>query len=197
MSHFIDARFVNIVNLFIQNKNNYLYGREISRKLEIPQKTNQNILNKLYQENILEKKSSGKNFLFKLNLKYISIDEILCLTEIVKLIQLKENFEISQIINDLKNKFKGPILIFGSFAKGYQNEESDLDILVISKDEKDLNKIQSKYLIKINTIYLSKENFEKNLDKNEEFSLEVLRNHIVVNDFEYFVDLWKEKYGEN
>lgn len=187
--------FFEIVNLFIQNRNNFLYGREIAKKLKKPQKTIQNLLNELENENILIKKVSGRNLNFILNLNSIDLKETLLLTEVLKVKKLKKNFEIAQIINEIENYFNCPVLIFGSYAKNYYNEESDLDILILGKENKNFKKIQSKYIIKINPIYLLKKEFEKGLNKDNDFEKEVLRNHILVKKQEYFIKLWRKYYG--
>lgn len=186
-----------IIVLFISNKNQYLHGREISKILNKPQKTIHNNLNLLVNENVLEKSIAGKNINYKLNLLAPNLDEILLSVEIFKLNKLKEDFEISQILNDLKNLIDVPILLFGSYSKGYQNKDSDLDILILSDKKRDIRKIQSKYIIKINPIYISMEEFENSLTNKNEFSREVLKNHILIKDFEYFIKLWRMYYGTN
>lgn len=197
MSKLKEQNINEIIYLFIKNKNKYLYGREIAKKINKPQKTIQNLLNELFLENILEKIQSGKNFNFKLNLSFISIREILLISEIYKVKKIKKNFEISQIINYFIENLDVPILIFGSYAKNYSNEESDLDILILNNKKINIKKIQSKVTIKINIIYLSIEEFEKNLKEENDFVKEVLRNHIIINNFEYFIKNWRKINEKN
>ena len=88
-----------------------------------------------------------------------------------------------------------PFLIFGSFAKGYATKESDLDILVIGKIQKEkIRKLQEKYSRKIHVMVLSEEGFLGGLKNKEKFILEVIESHIICQGFEEFI-IWRYKHG--
>jgi predicted nucleotidyltransferase len=56
-----------------------------------------------------------------------------------KLENLKQIYE-SSLINELSNKCLGStIILFGSFSRGEDTEESDIDIAIIESDKKTIN----------------------------------------------------------
>src|SRR3989344_2075042 len=130
----------DICNYFIKTGNNFVHGREIARKLNANQKTVQNYMGLLEESKILTKTISGKNFLYKITKNPIALS-FLEMTESYKAAILLEDFEIRQIMADILNQTRKPILVFGSYAKGYHINESDIDIVLFEK----INDIQHKY----------------------------------------------------
>lgn len=187
-----------IIHLFISNKNEFAHGRDISRILKTNQKTTQDTLNLLEKDKILIKKQSGKNYNFKLNLLNSNTHNLILMSEIFKTSKLiSKSFEIKSIIDDLKLITNNPIIIFGSYAKGYESKESDLDVLILSEKKVNISKISAKYNLKIHLIVQSRINFEENLFKENNFQLDIIQNHIICSEYEYLLDLWTKKYGKN
>lgn len=82
------------------------------------------------------------------------------------------------------------VVLFGSYAKGKQTEDSDIDILVINKDGKksiSFSKYEILYKRKINPIFVTKKEFKNMLkDKEENVGKQALKSHIIINNPEEF-----------
>ena len=94
---------------------------------------------------------------------------------------------IKEIVEKLDDILKSTAILFGSYAKGIQKEDSDLDIFIVGKhDEDEIKEIGHKYGVEINIKSYPKELFEKEI--NEDILLkEVAESHIIIKDTEEFV----------
>lgn len=82
------------------------------------------------------------------------------------------------------------VVLFGSYAKGKQTQQSDIDLLIINKDgEKShfFSKYELLYKKRINPIFITKNEFKKMLkDKEENVGKQALKDHIILNNPEEF-----------
>jgi len=90
----------------------------------------------------------------------------------------------------------GTIILFGSYTKKTYNDESDIDIAYIGKIiEKELSKIKQigeLYGKKINVKKVSLKNFEKALKEKDPLVIEIIKNHILLQNPEQFINsLWR------
>lgn len=187
---------MEIIGLFTKDTNALYYGRDLARKLKSNQRTVQLTLNALEQEKILQSKTKGKLKEFSLNKANMLTKSILIAAEIYKFNKLtSSSFEVYQIVTDIMKMTDAPLLIFGSFAKGYATKESDLDILIIGKVPKRKTlELQEKYSREIHIMELSEMQFLKGLKNKERFILEIIENHIICQGFEEITN-WRHKYG--
>ena len=114
----------------------------------------------------------------------------------------KKNKEILLIQEKLKEVGNFVSLVFGSHAKNKNKENSDIDLLIIIPDEKDLeitrknikNKL-SLYNIDLNIIS-EKSLFQMWENKNElNVGNEILKDHYVLTGFEAHINYLRKKYG--
>jgi predicted nucleotidyltransferase len=95
---------------------------------------------------------------------------------------------IKKIYSELDNKHI--IVLFGSYAKGTHTASSDIDLMIINKDGKrDINfsKYELLFKIKINPVFITKEEFNRMLRENEEnVGKQALKTHIILNGAEKF-----------
>jgi predicted nucleotidyltransferase len=176
---------LEIILVLLRNKTHL---REIARTLHESHSTVLRKINELLKENVLDYKKEGKNkiFFIKNNLKaknYIYSAEIHKLNNL-----LKKHPALSIILEDIKKSFsKGIIILFGSYAKGIPNKESDIDIYLETNNTNIKNKVKeinSKLSIKI-----GKFNTKSLLIK------EIIKNHIIIRGLEDFyerVEFFKE-----
>ena len=75
-----------------------------------------------------------------------------------------------------------PALVFGSFAKGTANKDSDLDLLIISS-EKDIPEQLCPY--KVHKIFIDQKNIG-NL-KKEALYEEIMKDHVIISGFDLFM----------
>lgn len=173
-----------VLNELIKQKNSRVYGREIAKRYKMNQKTVANILNKLEEEDLLKYTIEGKNKYYFLNGFNPLIKELVQTIEVEKKADfLKSHKNIAELIRKIEQKSEGIVVLFGSYAKGAEDKESDLDLFVIGKSNSD--DLEKDFGKKINMVKSTKEKF----DINNPFIKEVLRNHIVLKGVEEFVNL--------
>ena len=97
---------------------------------------------------------------------------------------------IKKITGELNTK--DIVVLFGSYAKGKESEKSDIDLLIINYDGKksiSFSKYELLFNKKINPIFVTAKEFKKMLlDKEENVGKQVLKDHIILNNPEWF---WK------
>ncbi len=96
----LNNKALNILESFLEDYNKKIYGRDISKKMRMNQKTVSNILNKLEKEHILKFSVEGKNKYYYLNNLNSNIKEIIKLIEInrkIKFSLIKSNQEQKEL----------------------------------------------------------------------------------------------------
>ena len=110
----------------------------------------------------------------------------------------KKNPLIKEIVTKIKPACQGILVIFGSYAKGNQNKESDLDLFLAGKyDPKIIRKIGEKYGIEINIKQYPFPLFKKALSGEDHLVQEVIKDHIIISEADTFVLLLIKKWAEN
>lgn len=185
----LDNKSLNLMIEFSSDYHKKIYGREIAGKLKMNQKTVSNILNKLEKENILKFEIKGKNKYYFLNNFNLQIKETIKLIEINKKLKFLEKYKnLRDLFNELENKSKGLLVVFGSYANLSANENSDIDLFLIGTIP-DLRDLEKKYNKKINIIKSNKKKF----NKKEHLIAEIIKNHVVLRGIEDFAELiWKQ-----
>ena len=180
----------NIFEEFLADYLVLLTGSFIAKKKKLNQKTTANYLYALEKERILKSKVQGKNKNYFLNLdnKEIVKNYILSIEHIRTIEFYEKNLVIKEISEKINENINGSAVIFGSYAKGIQKNDSDLDILIIGKcNEKEIEKIGKTYNIEINLKIYSK--FEKDL-----LIKEAMKNHIFIKNSELII---QERLNDN
>ena len=88
------------------------------------------------------------------------------------------------------------LIVFGSYASGNFSKESDLDIVILGKSNKEqIKKIKQKQIIQINEHYISYIEFAKILKSKNPLSIEIMKNHILFGNVSKIIDIfWKREY---
>lgn len=98
---------------------------------------------------------------------------------------------LKEFINSIK---ANSIILFGSYAKGTETKESDIDILVVS-NEKDIEKtamtFRTKYILSIKTVVIKPENFKNIKIDNPAFYNDLVEFGIILYGMEF---IFKEAY---
>jgi predicted nucleotidyltransferase len=119
-----------IIEFFIENQDKEFYQSEISRKLKMSRNTVLKWLSLLGKNNFLNERVSGKMKYFELSADNVVVKQIKILMNVAKL------FDVFKHIEGVE------VYLYGSIAKGEEDRESDVDILI-------LGKIENKELVKI------------------------------------------------
>ncbi|MCF7798507.1 nucleotidyltransferase domain-containing protein [Candidatus Woesearchaeota archaeon] len=178
---------LRILNLFTKGYDKEYYIREVEKLLEVSSRTALVTLAKLEKKGILESKTKGKIKTYSIKKSGLS-REYFVLTEQYKRIQfLEKNHLIKEILEKAEDYLHGIVILFGSYAKGIQKDDSDLDLFIVGKyDEDKIKEVGKKYGIDINIKSYPMNLFEKEIG-SDILLKEVVGNHIIIKDVEGFV----------
>jgi len=161
--------------------------REIGREIKESHSTVLRKINGLVKEGILDYKKEGKNKIFFIRNNLRAKNHVYA-AEIYKLSKLiSKHSELSIIFEDIKKTIvTGMIVLFGSYAKGIEKRESDIDIYIETKN----NNVKSK-VKELNSRLNPKIGV---FDANSLLIREILKNHVVIRGVEEFYE--KSKFFE-
>jgi len=159
-----------VFEVFVEEPLRIHYIKEISRKINLAPTSVRKHLENLEKENILTRK---KGEIFAGFVANRNNNNFLFYKRTLNIIKIKESGLINYLISSLYPK---AIVLYGSYPKGEDVEDSDIDILIISKIKKNmhLEKFEKKLKRKIHII--TKEKLSK-LNKN--LKLEIINGIII------------------
>lgn len=192
----LHKKYFEIVAQFLGDYNRELYGRELIGKVSLSQKSIALSLAELEKEGILTSTKRGSIKFFRLNLQNAEIKDLLMSAESErKLIFFRKHLKIAHIFKNDERV----IGIFGSYAKGTQKEDSDIDVFVIGeKIKEDYDKIGKKFDVEISIKYFSEREFNSLIKNENALCKEIIESHILIFGIERFINIvWKEYYAFN
>ena len=175
---------------FVLDYNARLTGSFIAKSRKLNQKTVSNFLKRLEDQNFLKSITEGKNKLYFLNLKdrQMILNFILLVENARTICFYQKHPMVKEVIVRLLPEIKGISLVFGSYAKGTEKKESDLDIFVVgSADEKAIDEIADMYHLEVNAVQYSLAAFRKALKENDAVVKEIIKSHILIQNAQEFV----------
>lgn len=186
----------DLIRFFLGNITERFGIREISRLTKTDYKLVHSTVQKLVKKGVVIKERKANLDLCSLNLKgdlaYIGFVEMLRKNDF-----LSKHKEFNTFFEDVLYKVKElyfTIVIFGSFAKGKEHKESDLDLLIIAPTRSIAEEIQriinSESLLlkrKVQSVILDEKEFISNLaDKKLNVVVEAFKNHMIITGIEPF-----------
>lgn len=128
---------------YTQNLTQQYHLRELARKLDINHQTLRPYLNKLKNRGIIIEKQKGRNKVFSLNHTSDLLPYYLVQAEADRTSEyLEDNNTIRAFWKNFRGKINDEILfkietlvLFGSFAKGTEDEKSDIDLFLATPEE--------------------------------------------------------------
>src|SRR3989344_1720607 len=193
---------IRIIKFFLENTMQQFGIREIARKTKTDYKIIHTTIQKLAKKNILIKKRQAILDLCSLNLKgdltSIYYTEMLRAKEFTN-----KHPELRTFFNDILDKTKEMfycLLVFGSFAKGTETKNSDIDILIITPKRdrgEEIGRIihtQNTFINRpANYIVLEEKEFTSALlEKGMNVQKEAFKNHILIAGVEAFYNAIKQ-----
>lgn len=182
-----------IVSLFIEEKTPKTI-REISKKIKADYKITNVAAQRLFAKKILLSKTVGKSILCELNPDYYGIE--IYKAEDKRRENLLKNRNIKQLCKEVMAKIKSSLfifLIFGSYAKGSQTKNSDIDIIFVSNDknfEEQISDILSLIPVKTHALVFSEEEFIRMKDsKKSNIVQEAIENNVILYGIENYYRL--------
>lgn len=154
--------------------------REIARTIKKPHSTVLRVMNDLAKKRIIDYTLEGKNKKFFITNNLLSKNYIYS-AEIYKLSKLIEhNPELGIIFDNIKKNSTGMVILFGSYAKGKQRPESDIDIYIETREKSIQQKIKtlhSKVNVKIGPF-----------DQESLLIKEIIKTHVIIRGVEEFYE---------
>ena len=183
----ITENHLQVLSLFTNGFNREYYIREVQKLLKISPRTSQLILNDLENKGILESKTKGKIKAYTIKRNSLSQRYIIFSEQYKAIAFLEKKLIIKEIIEKINPFIEGIGIVFGSYAKDIAKKDSDLDIFVIGKYNKEkIKKVSKTYGIEISIKCYPLKTFEKNL-ANDILLKEILKNHIIFLNVEQFI----------
>ena len=156
---------IKILLFLARNPEKEFYLREIAKKINKSVGGTHKVLRSLYSLNLINDKRSGKNLYYKINQNNPSIKSF-------------KKFMTINELNELVNKLKditSQIILFGSCATGDDTIDSDIDLLVLTINKDEVNKIikRSKLARNIQAIVINSTDLLKIKEKDKAFYKEI------------------------
>ena len=172
------------------------YASDIAKQLKLNQKTVSNHLNRLEKKQLLKSRTEGRNKLFSFNTKDTAFPLFLISIETNKTLDfLKDHFKIKETIKKIDNMIQGNYLIFGSYAKGLEKKQSDLDLFIVGDyDDKKIRELSKLYGIEIQAQSIPKEEFIKAVQEHHIMINEIVKDHIIIRGIDFFTDMIIKDY---
>ena len=191
--------YFKILSLYRTDYTASLHMRAMAKFLDTSHMTLLPHLKRLEELKILKAEIVGKNKQYTLNKDNILTKYYLIATEeLVTIDNLEKTYLIKKLAEHLNNiDFPNPLIIFGSYAKSYATEESDIDLFSIGKltenQQNHIKKFEATFGKKINIKTATTENFNAGLRTGDILLKEVVANHIVISNPDPFVTvLWRQ-----
>ena len=192
----IHNKYFEIIKQFLSDYTKEIYGRQLIGKIDLSQKAIALTLEELEKKGILKARKQGNIKYYKLNLEYSEIRDILIVAEYLQKIEfLAKNRALAYILN----KDERIVGIFGSYAKGAQKEDSDIDMFIIGKKiPEDYEKKGKKLDLDLNIKYFSEKEWQQLVKNKNNLWKEIISSHVLIFGMEKFVNvIGKEYYGLN
>lgn len=204
-SHYGDIK-LEIMALYLSDYRIRLHVRGISRLLTANHRTVSLALKKLEDKGVMKHESVGKSKQYFLNLDNLTTKEYLKNAESLNTIKiLEKHFIIKKLLTELVSEIKNvPLVLFGSYASGKEKKGSDVDLLVMKYGSKKemkgiINKIEgfsSRHNIVMQIQKTTLKQFETGIREKDNLVVEIIRNHVVLNNTEVLVDMLWRHYNE-
>lgn len=189
---------LRIIQLFRSDYLAQFHVREIAKLIKKSHVTLLPHFKALEKDKILISKTIGKNKVYSLNFENIITKNYLTLSETVETTGfLEQIFLIKKITKEIFNlNLFGTVILFGSYAKNTFKEDSDIDLFylgqITDKEIQNIKKIGKTYGKTINVKKSTLKNFELGLRKKDPLIIEIIKNHVILQNPEQFVNsLWR------
>ncbi len=158
-----------------------IHARALAKRLEINHMTAIRNLKELVDENVLEFRKDGRNKVYFMK-KSMEARNYALISELYKLNKILKKYpELRKTIKEIQqNKGIGLAVLFGSYAKGTANKNSDVDVFIETNDrsiKKELELLDSRLGVKIGEY-----------DRSNSLIKEIEKNHVIIKGAELFYE---------
>ena len=191
-------KFFEILKQYSEDYSKEIYGRELTKKVSLSQKNIALTLEELEKKGILNSRKVANIKYYKLNLTNKTIKDVLFIVEVLNKIRFLENH--LKIANIFKKDDPSRIVgIFGSYARGTEKKDSDLDVFIVGDEaSEDYDKIRKIFNINVSTKYFSEKELKTLLKEKNNLIKEIVKDHVMILNTEKFINLiWRYHYGHD
>ena len=175
-NYFISTNHQKVLSFLTKFSDQEFYEREIARRIGISSGSANQVLNDLYQAQLVKRKQRGKMYFYSINKDNALFRPFKILNNIIIL---------APLIEELK-KVTQKIILYGSCARGEDTSESDVDLFILSDQKDKVFRIITQYSpgkgfesIKIQPIIQSPQEAMAHENKDKEF-YSLIREGIVL-----------------
>ena len=185
--------------------NNYLNQFHIRQMAGLIGKSHVGLLphlKELEKSRILIPKEVGKSKVYSLNLNNNQAREFLSFSEKKKSLELlNKEFFIKKIYEEfITLDLNGCLILFGSYASKTHSEKSDIDLLYLGRlkesEKKKIKDLGKTYNKEIHLVSMELSQFRDQLSKKGALAKEIVHNHIILYNHDFFINLVWRYYHE-
>jgi len=187
---------LKIVSFLSRNTGKTFTINEIAKFLHEYYSFVHRIMGKLIRERVVIKTKAGKSHLCSLDIENEKTTTLIQLSEIENRDEFySKSRELKLILEDLVKSINLEnvltIALFGSYAKGSQTKESDIDIFILAGRKFNIDKtakeLYAKYGKEMNALVMTPKEFKK--EKGKPVIEEIIKDHYVLHGIESFVKM--------
>ncbi len=167
---------LRVLGLFVKNPYERYYLREAARTLKISPMTVKRALDLLVGDRLLVREEFKDRLLYKANMESLTFRHMKAAYNLAWL-------EGKGIVNYLKDRLPGmsSLVLYGSFAKGENDEKSDIDLLAIAPQKKEVAGLLTGHLGRETSLTIfSPSEWTEQAKKNRAFYIDVITEGIVL-----------------
>ena len=167
---------LKVLSLFLENPHSSYYLRESARILNMDPMTVKRALDFLLKDDLLIRTKEKNRILYKANVENPALRHIKIS---YNLSWLREKNTVDFILKQMKSV--SSIVLFGSFAKGENDKESDVDILTISLSKnKPIAKLAKHLGRDTNLVDFTPAQWSNQAKNNKAFYLDVITDGVLL-----------------
>lgn len=177
-----------------------LHVREAGRRIGADMTAARLHLGRLEGIGILRAAREGRNLAYSLNLANPAARNYLVMAEYyAAAVHMGGNYLAKRALDDLDAHTDGAIVLFGSYARGEQDEESDMDLLVMGRRAPDGGVVRRLSLttgVRFDVKHETQARFAEMLRRDSPLAGEILASHITLKGADEFCRAAWKKYAE-
>ena len=184
-----------ILRVFLSEYCRRIHVRGIARLTGMNRQTASETLKSMENERLLDSEIVGRQKIYFLNFRNVLTKLRIINAENTIRMNICQNRTIAVLIKYLDIPF--PVVLFGSYAKGTERKDSDIDLLIISNKKHNFERFEKETGKKTHIFYMKPEEFAEGFFRKDTLIAEIVKNHVCLRDTEAFVDLlWEINYGK-
>lgn len=172
----MEELIIKSIRYFLENPYSEVYLREFAKKTKMSVFAAKKYLDSFLKEDLIVEERKGNMRYFKANMSNLTFRQL-------KIALILEKIRKSRLIEEIKEKLPGvsSIVLFGSTARGEDDKNSDIDILIIGNNKSPyISGIGGELDKKVNEHLFSWANWNKQKKDNNAFYMDIITQGIAL-----------------